>query len=484
MLRAMVASGKTPAREYLRVSKDRSGRLRSVDEQHGDAERAAAEYSWTLGAPYVENGAVSASRYGRKARAGFASLLADLRAGRFHAGVLVVWEPSRGSRKVSEWVALLEALEARAVLVHVTSHGRTYDPRRPRDRRSLLEDAVDAEYETGKSSDRVRRAKRDDAVAGRPNTGPPYGYQAVHDERTGRLLGWQPHPGEAPVVAELYARLERGEPLSGIARDWAARGIRSRRGHLMPAQRLWQIATNSAYGGYRQHGGQRYEATWEPLVPRSTWRTVEARLRANAAAGVRPGRAEARLLTGSAVCDVCGAGLRVRYAGRYACGAAGHVLVDAAALDSHAEQVMLAYLARPDVHELLGHVDTDDADLTRVRDELAGYRARLDALADDLDVDEATLARRARALRAKVTELEDRERTLTAPSALAGIIRPGRDVARRWKAAPMSARREAARILLTPRYLGQLRVAHGTRGLRLPVEQRVVWRQVDGDQRG
>ena len=41
--------------------------------------------------------------------AGFAGLLADLDADRFGAGVLVLWESSRGSRKVSEWCALIEA---------------------------------------------------------------------------------------------------------------------------------------------------------------------------------------------------------------------------------------------------------------------------------------------------------------------------------------------------------------------------------------
>jgi DNA invertase Pin-like site-specific DNA recombinase len=47
---------------------------------------------------------VSASRYGRKQRADFADLLADLENDRFDAHVLMLWESSRGTRKVGEMV--------------------------------------------------------------------------------------------------------------------------------------------------------------------------------------------------------------------------------------------------------------------------------------------------------------------------------------------------------------------------------------------
>jgi hypothetical protein len=51
----------TIAREYLRVSVDKSGRERSPEEQHADNERAAADHRWALGDPYRDVG--SASRY-------------------------------------------------------------------------------------------------------------------------------------------------------------------------------------------------------------------------------------------------------------------------------------------------------------------------------------------------------------------------------------------------------------------------------------
>jgi hypothetical protein len=51
----------TTAREYLRISVDKSGRERSPEEQHADNERAAAEHGWALGDPYRD--VRSASRY-------------------------------------------------------------------------------------------------------------------------------------------------------------------------------------------------------------------------------------------------------------------------------------------------------------------------------------------------------------------------------------------------------------------------------------
>src|SRR4051794_30031468 len=132
----------TTGREYLRVSLDRSGRARSLEEQHNDNLEAARARDVMLEQAYRDE-SISASRYSRKARDGFGQLLADLEKGRFGAEELWLWESSRGSRKVREWVTLIESCEAQRVRIHVTSHGRTYDPSNSRDRRSLLEDAVD-----------------------------------------------------------------------------------------------------------------------------------------------------------------------------------------------------------------------------------------------------------------------------------------------------------------------------------------------------
>ena len=77
---------------------------------------------------------------------------------------------------------------------------------------------------------------------------------------------------------------------------------------------------------------------------------------------------------------------------------------------------------------------------------------------------------------ARITALEARERDLSTPPALAGIITPGKDVARRWKAAEMPARREVARMLCSPAYLGTLRLGRSpVPGHPVPPAERVTW---------
>jgi hypothetical protein len=63
------------AREYLRVSLDRSGRARSLEEQHADHVRVCGEQGWVLDERAYRDESVSASRYSRQARGGFDALI-------------------------------------------------------------------------------------------------------------------------------------------------------------------------------------------------------------------------------------------------------------------------------------------------------------------------------------------------------------------------------------------------------------------------
>lgn len=121
----MKADGKTKASEYLRVSDDRSGRARSIDEQHHD--NVAAWPDLDLECPYVDT-SIPASRFSDRARPGFDDLVADLRAGQFPGNVLALSEASRGSRRVGDWVDLLDAAEVAGVKIAVTTHNRSYEP--------------------------------------------------------------------------------------------------------------------------------------------------------------------------------------------------------------------------------------------------------------------------------------------------------------------------------------------------------------------
>ena len=438
---------------------------------------------------------ISASRYSRKARGGFEALIQDLEHGQFSAQVLMIWESSRGSRRVGEWVSLLELCEQRSVNIFVTTHGRVYDPGNGRDRRSLLEDAVDSEYESAKISARARRAAAANAVAGRPHGRVPYGYRRVFDPHTRRLIAQEPEPDEAEVVAELYRRLIQGHSLKSIARDFPQRGLCTRSGVGWTAQHLRSLAIKPLYTGLRSHmpgrrGGDRmvdldnlYECQWPPLVSRADWFAVQRLLRAPERKTTRPGRAK-HLLSLIGCCGVCLGSLNVAYREHgdslYVCRTKGCVRITQADLDTLAEQIMLDYLARPDVIDTLRANDDGDNELSQIRDQLAAVRARHEQLADAVaagSVSVATLIRAEPAMLAEITTLEARERKLSTPSALRGLIEPGADVAQRWQAAPMSTRREVARVLLTPDLIGELRLNPTPRRgrYRTPAHDRTQW---------
>ncbi|MGH3571949.1 MAG: recombinase family protein [Pseudonocardiaceae bacterium] len=485
------------ARDYLRVSLDRSGRARSLEEQHADHEQVAAEHGWILGESYRDE-SVSASRYSRKTRDDFARLIADLENGQFGAQVLMIWESSRGSRRVGEWVKLLELCEQRSVSIHVVTHHRTYDPANGRDRRSLLEDAVDGEYESSKMSARLRRAVAANAVAGRPVGRIPFGYRRVFDPQSRQLIAQEPEPVEALVVAELYRRLVAGHSLRAIARDFEAQGLRTRSGLVFSAQHLRSVALSPVYTALRAHrpgcaGGQgqhtpvavseMYEGQWPALVDRAQWLAVQRLLRSPERKTTRPGRAK-HLLSLIARCDRCQGMLAVAYRGErseYFCRAKGCVRITQADVDEIAEQVMLAYLARPEVIDTLRAGEQhDDRELSAIRDQLATVRTRHDELADAVATGTLSVVLAARsepALLAEIERLEKHERELATPSALRGLIEPGTDVARRWATAPMSTRRDIARLLLTPQLIGELRITPSpTRGpRRVPAEDRILW---------
>jgi site-specific DNA recombinase len=63
------------------------------------------------------------------------------------------------------------------------------------------------------------------------------------------------------------------------------------------------------------------------------------------------------------------------------------------------------------------------------------------------------------------------------PASLAGILAPGTDVAQWWDDAPVSARREVARIILSPGLLGEVRVKRAVRSgnAYTPAAERIIW---------
>lgn len=479
------------AREYLRVSKDQGGSGRSTTEQHDDNAKWAEGEGWRLGEPYRDVDR-SASRYARREREGYERLIADLAADRFGADVLVMWESSRGSRKVGEWVALLELLEERGVLVAVTTHRRTYDPRIARDRRSMLEDSVDSEYESAKMSARIRRDAAANAAAGRPNGRVPFGYRREYDPATRQ--GHQLINTEtAPLIRELFDRVQQGDSFRAICQEWNDRGIVGSHGKPFTQIRLREMAMRKAYAGIRTHTvagvTTDYPATWEPIVPRSQFIAVQRILTDPARTTRRPGRA-VHLLSRIAKCGKCGAPMTVSYtrapAGMssvYYCPNGGHAKVEQAELDESVTAVVLAYLASDKVQKHLHNRDDADGELEAAKLAVATVQTELDELADEVAGGRLSAALAARAepgIQQRLDVAQQHLDDLRTPSKLRGLLGAAEKVEQTWNVATLARKREILHFVLSTDLLGELHVMPTGRKMRhLPAVDRIELRKAE-----
>src|SRR5258707_8143462 len=104
-----------------RVSnKGSNGTDRSIDQQNQANRDACDRRAWTIAAEYAD--LESASRFagpkGGANREDYKRALADVKAGLLD--ILVMWEPSRGSRELENWSHLLNACRAAGGLIYVT----------------------------------------------------------------------------------------------------------------------------------------------------------------------------------------------------------------------------------------------------------------------------------------------------------------------------------------------------------------------------
>lgn len=479
------------ARDYRRLS-DKGGN--SVDDQGAENRTAAAEQGWTLAEPpYVDDG-FSASRYARKRRTGFDQLVADLQTGPtgresdFGADVLMLWESSRGSRRVGEWVSFIELLEDKGVRIWVTTHERLYDPANGRDRKQLIDDATDSEYESYKTHRRVSRTAPREAARGRPYGGAPYGLRPVYDPANGKLLTWTEDETRSHVIRALFDLLEKGQTPADVQREFLARGYLNASGNPFGREQLRQMAVRHAYAGLRYYKGTVYKGVWDGLVPEEQFWTVYRRL--TAPERLFPGGKLRHVVTAALWCGRCDTErLTTRYrTGKrdaYICKTCninvGKDDIDALLIGTaDAPGVLLEYVARPDVYGTLRAPAADSAEIRRLRVDLARARGERDELRGATGATLAEVRVLANSLSAKESEvlrLEVRERELTVPPEVLSIVKPGQDVWASWDAAPIRAKRLVAQMFLSPQYLGRPCVMP-SRGLgyRPSAEERIEWR--------
>lgn len=407
---------------------------------------------------------LSASRYARKARPDYANLLAHVRSGRCE--MVSIWEASRGSRDLGEWVAFLDLCRAHGVLVRVFSEDQTFDPRKQRDRNALVDMGQDAESETERLSGRVVSGTRDAAAAGRPPGPLLYGYRREYGAPVAdslspsgarrRQIRQVINEEEAAVVRQLLEDTLAGVPLQTQARALNAAGVAtpSGRGRWIGAH-INRLMRNPGIVGDRVHRGEVVARdAWPALIPRDKFRAVKALLEA-------PGRVDRRdpglkyMCSGGAFCGPCGGPLRLKIrTDFYFCplcnkvGAARHLM------DRDLSKVMVARLQRPDaLAALIAEPDEDAAE--KARAELGDLREHLDGFyvkAAARQISAEGLAKVEAGIRPQIDHLERRLRELATPPALRDLA--DIDVAGGWYELPVATQRAIilglARVVLSP----------------------------------
>lgn len=446
-------SAPTIAAIYDRVSEDKRGESRSVVQQQEANREAATTNGWTVGEVYGDT--ASASRFATKERPGYERLLVDLAAGRF--GVLVVWESSRGGRELEQWASLLNACRRHGVRVHVTSHRRTYDMASARDWRTLAEDGVDSAYESEKTSQRVRRDQAHAAAEGRPHGKIPYGYQREYDPRSGALLRQVVREDQAAVLREAARRILGGETPNAVVRNFNARAIPTAEGKgVWIRSAIVCMLSKPSIAGLRQYRGQiAGPAAWPAIVEEADWFALQAKINDPArkvGTGVRIPREDSirHLCSGIVNCFECG-GPMWAYSdnGRraYRCSLGACTGCPADGLDAALRAIVVARLSRPDAAAAFRQ--TDDGDVREAAAEVARLNAQLDGFVNEAvegRLTPTTLARIEAKLLPLIADAEARARVAGTPPVLRKLLGAA-DVAERWDALPLTARREVLRAL-------------------------------------
>lgn len=396
---------------------------------------------------------LSASRYARKDRPDYAALLAHVAAGESEG--IWLWEGTRGSRQMGEWVALLDLCREHRVLLRVYGGGGddavTFRPWVQRDREALIRMGMGAEGEVERSRARTMAGNADAAAAGRP-AGPLLdGYRREYGAPSddSRTLGGAKRRDIRQVIDEPRAQLYRtaaesvlaGVPLNFIARSLNARGVPTASGRgEWTGHGLGRALLNPGLQGHRVLGGKIAKRdAWPAILDADTGARLHALLTTpgrRSYAGAAPLR---YLLSGALHCGACRRPMKGdnwRGKLRYECARSGcsRVTGPMDRIDEVVSSIVVARLARPDAAPAFEPNRDDTAEITRARNEVAALAGRLAELhaeaARPAGPSIALVAAAERELLPQIEAAESRLSAMQTPPALRGYDRA--DLAAQW----------------------------------------------------
>lgn len=403
-----------------------------IGQQKADCIAEVERRAWEIHDVYIDND-VSASK-DRGAGTAWARMLADVDAGRIDCIMVVAVD--RLMRRIAD---VLEVSPPRRDVRVIVVRGNI-DTGDPMGAFILSLFVLVAEQEIRIKSIRAVPYRQGRNANGHPSPGKvPYGYRWVaklHRGPDGRRF--EIVPDEEGAVRFIFSEVIAGSPLGMIARELndgtardpetdmrlAASTTKTRTGAAWSATTVRRVALSPMYaallpaivpgaGNYRAELVDLDACTpgvWEPIIHVDTLRASRAVLmHAPRHKGHGQGTSRRWLLSGLAVCDVCGARVRSartkeKYQG-YRC-PAGHFQRSGAILDQYTEQIVIDRLSRPDAASLVQPRPGVDLDALRAQEgALRGRRASLLDLAASGTFDAAEVREKVAPIDAELAEV-------------------------------------------------------------------------------
>jgi site-specific DNA recombinase len=359
----------------------------------------------------------------RVVRPGFREVLDDITTGRVNA--LVAEDLDRIVRDPRDLEDLLDACEqtgasARSLSGSLTLTGGGTEAEKSM-ARVLVAMANKSSADTARRVAEGRERHWGESYQGGPR---PFGYVASKATKAhARTL--LVVDDEAAVIRKLAADiLDRGISLKAALRWLADNNVKTANGGQWSGRTLKQVLTKPAVAGLAAYRGQLKPAPWPAILERDVWERLCERLAANPANGDASTSNEPRyLLTGIALCGVCGDGTTVRSNGAgtlrprpngrltgqqgYEC-PTGHLHRNMARVDEQVVKAAIAYLDRFP-KEALRPATRKGIDVSALRAEARKLRdrktaqIRMHALGD---LDDGELTTGLRAIRDRLSVVE------------------------------------------------------------------------------
>lgn len=366
---------------YARVSNSRGGTKRSVPQQLEDGRAVIAQNNWPAGPEITDD--TSASRYAAKDRPGYKKLLTILRPG----DVLVIWEQSRTSRRLKEWVELRDLCVELGVLMCV--NGELLNLTDTNSRLSTGIKAVVNEHESDQLRDRLNRDIGRRALRGDPHARLGFGYRKVY--AADGSWTWQEDGDEGAAIRWAVQHILGGGSIRSVQKEWAARGIKRPQAEdtAWSISSIRQLLARPKLAGRRTlHGEDVAKASWPAIISEDEHAQLVAVLKGRRLTEPR-GQHPQHLLTSIMTCSVCEEPVTWQNrgkGGRYVCRARGCLARRAPAADKYVIERVHEIIADWKVDAFLFDVDDETpqigSELVRITAELEVLEKRLQEFRD------------------------------------------------------------------------------------------------------